>query len=176
MFDSNGILAQLLKTEIFNNKNLEFELNLKSEELSNNLDFKNIDLYFKIQESLIDLNKTKFNWKDYSTFKISDSLFFVKNGELILDGKILIEIKNLNEKYKFLLTPKNYRKELKKLDFNFSYNFVQKLLSLRDIKIDNDFNEKINTVLKNIFFKSNKLQNKIYIKNLLNEVIKFYAG
>ena len=103
-------------------------------------------------------------------------MFFVKNGELILDGKILIEIKNLNEIYKFLLTPKNYRKELKKLDFNFSYNFDQKLLSLRDIKIDNDFNEKINTVLKNIFFKSNKLQNKIYIKNLLNEVIKFYAG
>ena len=176
LFNVNGIISKSLKTEIFSNKNIDFELYISADKISYHQDFKNIILNFRIQEGLIDANKTKFQWKDFVDFKILDSLFLVKNGELILDGKVLIDIKNLNEIYKFLLTPKNLRKDLKIVDLNFSYNFDQKLLSLRDIKMDDQYNENINVILNNLILKSNKLQNKIYIKNILNEAIKFYAG
>ena len=176
LFNVNGIISQSLKTQIFNNKNIDFKLDISAEKLSYNQDFKNIILNFRIQDGLIDANKTKFKWKDFVDFKILDSLFLVKNNELILDGKVLIDINNLNEIYKFLLTPKNFRKDLKIVDLNFSYNFDQKSLSLRDIKLDNQYNENINIILNNLILKSNKLQNKIYIKNILNEAIKIYAG
>ena len=75
-----------------------------------------------------------------------------------------------------MLTPKNYRLKMKKISLNIRYNFDQKIMNLQNIKIDKQMNKKVNLTLKNIFFKSDKLQNKIYIKNIFNEAIKAYAG
>ena len=104
------------------------------------------------------------------------SLIFVKDGELILDGKLKIYIKNYKDIYKFLLTPKNYRNEIKKIDLNFTYNFDQNTAELKNIVIDNKFNQKVNKILNNIIIKKDNINNKIYFKNLLNEAIKNYVG
>ena len=80
------------------------------------------------------------------------------------------------EIYKFLLTPKNLRNEIKIIDLNFSYNFDQKIINFSDIKIDKKYNDKINKIVNNIILQENNLQNKIYFKNLLNEAIKNYSG
>ena len=93
-----------------------------------------------------------------------------------MDGKLKINIKDYNEIYKFLLTPKNYRNKIDQIDLNFTYNFDQKIAALKDIKIDNKINQNINKILSNIMIKKDDLQNKIYFKNLLNEAIKSYAG
>ena len=95
---------------------------------------------------------------------------------MVLDGKINITIKDYNKIYKFLLTPKNYRNQIKQLDFNFTYNFDQKIAELKDIKIDNKINKNINKILNNVILKKDNLQNKIYFKNLLNNAFKNYAG
>jgi len=104
------------------------------------------------------------------------SLIFVKDGELVLDGKLKISINNYKDIYKILLTPKNYRNEIRKIDLNFTYNFDQKTAELKDIKIDNKINQDINKILSNVILKKDDLQNKIYFKNLLNKAIKSYAG
>ena len=176
LFDTNAIIAQLLKTEIFNNKNIDFTLNIDAERIYNNSNFRNIKLNSKIQNGLIDTDKTKFQWKDTADFELVESLIFVKDGELILDGKLKINIKDYNEVYKFLLTPKNYRNQINQIDLNFSYNFDQKIAELKDIKIDNKINQNVNKILNNVILKKDDLQNKIYFKNLLNEAIKSYAG
>ena len=176
LFGNNAIITQLLKTEIFNNKNIDFKLNIDANRINKNSDFKNIKLNSKIHEGLIDTDKTKFEWKDIAEFELLESLIFVRNGELILDGKLKINIKDYKEVYKFLLTPKNYRNKISQIDLNFSYNFDQKIAALKDIKIDNKINQNINKILSNIILKKDDLQNKIYFKNLLNEAIKSYAG
>ena len=176
LFGSNAVIVQLLKTEIFNNKNIDFKLNLNAANVHNNSNFKNIILNSKIQEGLIDTDNTKFEWKDIADFKLSESLIFVRNGELVLDGKIKINVNDYEKLYKFLLTPKNYRNQIKQIDFNFTYNFDKKIAELKDIKIDKKINQSVNKILNNIFLKKDELQNKIYFKNLLNEAIKSYAG
>ena len=93
-----------------------------------------------------------------------------------MDGKLKINVKDYNEIYKFLLTPKNYRNKIDQIDLNFTYNFNQKKAVLKDIKIDDKINQNTNKILSNIILKKNYLQNKIYFKNLLNEAIKSYAG
>ena len=105
-----------------------------------------------------------------------ESLIFVRNGELVLDGKLKIKIKEFNKLYKFLLTPKNYREKINQIDLNFIYNFDQKIAELKDIKIDNKINDNVNEILSNVMLKKDDLQNKIYFKNLLNQAIKSYAG
>ena len=176
MFGSNDIIAQLLKTEIFNNKNIDFKLSINADNVYNNSNFRNINLNSKIQEGLIDTDNTKFEWRNFANFELLESLIFVRDGELILDGKLKINIKDYNEVYKFLLTPKNYRNQINQIDLNFSYNFDKKIAELNDIIIDNKINQNINKILNNIIFKKEHLQNKIYFKNLLNEAIKSYAG
>ena len=176
LFGSNAIIVQFLKTEILNNKNIDFKLKINADKIYKNYNFKDINLKSKIQDGLIDIDQTKFKWKNYAEFELLHSLIFVKNGELVLDGKLKIYIKNYKDIYKFLLTPKSYRNEIQKIDLNFTYNFDQKTAELKDIKIDNKINQNVNNILSNIIIKKDNLQNKIYFKNLLNKAIKSYSG
>jgi len=176
LFNSNALLAELLKSEILNNINLNFNLDINANKFKKYQGFDDIFLNFKIKEGLIDIDNTKFNWKDYAKFKILDSLIHVKNSELVLDGKLEIIIKDSQEIYKTLLTPKNYRTEIEKIELNFNYNFDQKILKLNDIRVDNVINKNVGNILKNLIVRSDKLQNKIYFKNMVNKAIKSYAG
>ncbi len=175
-FNSESSFVQLLKTEIFNSKNIDFEFYLNSNTFNNYPSFENINLNLKIKEGFIDIDNTSFEWKKISDFKIYDSLIFIKDGELILDSKLEINVDNYNEIYKFLLTPKNYRRKFNKIDLGFYYNFNQRSTKLKDIKIDGKMHNELNSVIGNVNLKENKLQNKIYFKNLLNKAIKAYAG
>ena len=44
------------------------------------------------------------------------------------------------------------------------------------IRIDNKLSQNINKVINSISLKNDDLQNKIYLKNLLNEAIRNYSG
>ena len=176
LFGTNAIIAELFKTEIFNNKNLDIKLNINANKIKKNRNFTNLFLKFKIQDGLIDIDDTKVEWKDNSIIKLSDTLIYVNEGKLFLDGRSQVNIMNFKNIYKFLLTPKNFRKEIKTIDFSFTYIFSEKAIMLSDIMIDGKYNQKVNKRLNNIYIRDNDLQNKIYFKNIMNDVIEAYAG
>lgn len=176
LFSSNAIIKELLKTEIFYNKNIDFNLIVAGNNINEFNDFKNVLLKSKIQEGLIDIDQTKMTWKNNIDLEFSNSLIFVKEGKLILDSNVEIKINNSNELYKFLVTPKNLRKKINKVNVNFTYLFDEKSININDIRINGKTLEKSNYTFNEILLKENKLQNKIYFKNLLNEVIKSYSG
>ena len=66
--------------------------------------------------------------------------------------------------------------EIKKIKFNFIYNFDQEITNLNNIEIDNLANPEVNNILGQFISKKNILQNRIYFKSLINEAIKSYAG
>ena len=105
-----------------------------------------------------------------------DSLIYIKDGKLILDANSEIDIINSDEVYKFLLTPKNLRKKINKMNLNFTYLFDDKVINITDIKVDGILNESLNDNFNQILLKDNNLQNKIYFKKLLNDAIRSYAG
>ena len=176
LFSANSIIRQLLKTEILNNKNIDFKLNIYAKKIKNFDNFTNIFLNSKIQEGLIDLDQTKFSWKDHINFNLTDSLIYVKNGKLILDANSEIDLINLDEVYKFLLTPKNLRKKIDKMNINFTYLFDEKTIIINDIKVDGFFNENLLKSFNKINLKDNILQNRIYLKKFINDAIKSYVG
>ena len=176
LLNSNSIIPQLLKTEILNNKNLNFNLNLKAKKILNYSNFKNILLNSQIKEGLIDVDGTEFNWRNFANFKLSDSLIYTKDGELILDANTQINILNNTEIYKFLQSPKKLRKKIKKINLNFNLNFDQKIINVNDVRIDDKANKNISEILKNILIKSDDLQNKIYFKKLINKALKNHLG
>jgi hypothetical protein len=176
LLDSNALFTQFLKTEILNDKNLNIDLSVYANKIDHYYSLVNVVMNSKIHEGLIDINNTKFNWKNYANFEILDSLIYVSENQLLLEGKLMINILNPQEIYKFLLTPKNHRIKIKNIELNFNYNFDQKILNLNDVKVNNLLNQNINDVLKSLTFRDNKLQNKVYFKNVINEAIKSYAG
>ena len=176
IFDPNLLFIQLVKTEIFNHKNLNFDLSINANQIKNYQNFKNLILKSKIKEGLIDFDKTKFSWSNYADFEISDSLLYVNENQLLLDGKLLVDVKNYNEIYKYLQISKNLRPKLDTLEFDFNYNFDQQIIDLNTIRLNGQFNEKVYDVLKKIILKSNKRKNKIYFKNIMKEAVAAYAG
>ena len=176
LFSTNGIIKQILKTEILNNKNIDFKLDISANKIKNFDNFVNIFLKSKIEEGLIDLDETNFNWKNHVNFNLIDSLIYIKDGKLILDTNSEIDIINSDEVYKFLLTPKNLRKKINKMNLNFTYLFDDKVINITDIKVDGILNESLNDNFNQILLKDNNLQNKIYFKKLLNDAIRSYAG
>jgi len=176
LLNPNSVLVQFLKTEILNNKNLNIKTSINANQIKSYADLINLILKVKISEGLIDINETSLSWLDYVDFKISDSLLYVKDNNLILDAFIVIKINDYNEVFKFFQTPRNYRKKIKKIEFNLNYNFDQLSAKLNDIKIDNFIHEEVSKNLNQLIFKDNKLQNRIYFKNLMNQAIKNYAG
>ena len=176
IFASNSFFSQLLKTEILNNKNLNIDLKINSKQTLEYQNIINVILNFKIKEGLIDIDATKFSWSDYVDFEISDSLLYVNKNQLILNGKLVLIINNYSEMYKFLQISKNSRPELKKIELDFNYNFDQQIMDLYNIKVDNKINESVNNTLNKIIIKKNKLQNKIYFKNIIKEAIIAYVG
>ena len=176
LLNSNNLIPQLLKTEVLNNKNLNFDINIYADKAENFNNF--IEIYFnsKIQEGLIDIDNTKFSWKDNANFYLEDSLIYVKDGELIIDGKFNLKIKDSDEIYQSLLTPKKYRNELNNIKANFVYNFDQKIVSLENITIDDKINKEVNEILKSLVLKKNRIQTIVYLKSILNNALKLYAG
>ncbi len=175
-FSSDSILTQFFKTEILNNKNLNIVSLINSNKILPYDNMTNLVAKIKVEEGLIDIDNTKFSWANYVDFEISDSLLYINDNNLILDGKFILNINNFNEIYKFLQTPRNYRKQLKKIEFNFNYNFDQEIVNFKDIKINDETNKKVNKVLNQFISKKSKIENRIHFKNLMNEAIKSYAG
>ncbi|MDC0864216.1 hypothetical protein OAP88_05125, partial [Candidatus Pelagibacter sp.] len=176
LFNPDTILVQLLKSELLNNKNLNINGIINAEQIIPFRDLNNLVFKFRIEDGLLDISETKFGWLDYVDFQIFDSLLYVKDNNLVLDGNISIDIHNSSEIYKFFQTPRNYRKEIKKIKFNFIYNFDQEITNLNNIEIDNLVNPEVNNILGQFISKETILQNRIYFKSLINEAIKSYVG
>ncbi len=176
LFGANAIIPELLRTSIFNNKNIDFKLKIIADKIQNYQNFVNFFLKFKIQEGLIDIDDTRIEWNDKAIIKLTDSLIFVKDGKLFLDGKSQINIMDFKNIYKYFLTPKNYRKKIKTIDLGFSYSFDEKALLINDIMVDGKYNQKVNKKLNTIYFRGSDMQNKIYLKNIINDLLKTYAG
>ena len=107
---------------------------------------------------------------------ITDSLIYIKDGKLILDANSEINITNLDEVYKFLLTPKSLRKKINKMNINFTYLFDEKIININDIRVNDKIDQNLINNINKIYLKDNILQNKIYFKKFLNDAIKIYAG
>jgi len=176
LFGTNAIITELLRTGILNSKNIDFKIKINANKIQNKRNFVNLILKSKIQEGLIDIDETQIEWKNNSIVKLSDTLIFVKDGKLFLDGRSKVNIKNIKNIYKFLLTPKNFRKKIKTIDFRFSYSFDEKVVIINDIIIDGKYNQKVNQKLNDIYFRGSDMQNKILFKNMTNDLLKAYAG
>ena len=100
LFNKESILFDLIKSELFNNINLNINIDLNVNDITN-IDELN-DLFFKlnIEQGNISPSDSTIMWKDDLKITLVESLFAYDESDVNLIGKILIDIKDVNDFYR----------------------------------------------------------------------------
>jgi hypothetical protein len=176
ILNKNGELFRLLDKKNLVHKNLNSEIVIDIKKLSKDNIFDSAIFFIKTDNGLIKFKDSTFNSKKWGSLKILSSDLYNNNNKLFLNSKITIYIRNQKNFYNIFQIPKIYRKDIKKINFDFVINFTSGTKKITNFQINNiisnNLTKKINKVIKNNSIDINKnFNNWIVLKRLLNIVI-----
>jgi hypothetical protein len=177
MINADSVYTEIFKNNILFNKNISAKISINSIENNNKLfDFAKIVL--NVNNGKINFNQTGFFNERIGQLKIVDSNLFLQNNDLILNSKIVIDLKNSSKFYSLLQTPKKSRTPLSKIEINLDYSLhndkiIINKVKFNDIKPGQNFQNLI-SIFNNQ--EVNNYKNFIKNKNLFNKLIEAYSG
>ena len=175
IFDVNSIFFEFLKTQLLFNENISANISLNTTFPKMDEVFNSAKINFNLVNGSINFNHSKLINNKIGSMKIMDSRLFLDKDKLILNADIEIDIKNSNNLFSFLQTPKNKRNLIKKVYFNFDYDFLADQVFLNNFRIDeNDSNTKMVKII-NEFYRDKK-QNLNMSRRMLNKLLSYYDG
>ena len=175
LFNINPILAEFIKSDLLFNENINIDTSMIVNSKSKKEIFHNAKLNFKINRGKINFNNTRFVNNEIGSLELINSNLFLRNGNLVFNGSILIDIKSSDKLFSFLNTSKSSRKKIKNILINLDYDFLTNQFTFHSIKIDNnDVNEQLLNIIED--FNGNNLNNFNKSRRLINEIIKTYEG
>ena len=176
LYNDGSIFFDLIKSEIFNNENLNAKINLDVKDITNIAELNNLKLIIGIEGGQINLSNSNLMWKDDLKITLEDSFFNYDEDGINLIGRLILDFKDLQNFYKSFQIKKNSRKEVKKVEIDFVYNFDQKTINFDNVKIDKKSNDKIEEYIDDYNLTKQKILNKITLKNFINNFFNNYAG
>ena len=176
LFNNDSIIFQMIKSELFNNDNLNILLNINVKNIVNINELNNLFLKVAIEEGEIRLSNSSIKWKDDLDIILNECLIDYENDEVKLIGDVKLKFKDIDNFYSSYQVKKDHRKKIQEIQLDFVYNFIQKKISFDNVKIDNMSNEKIDEFINKFDQRGTKVFNKITFKNFLNNFFGIYAG
>lgn len=176
LFTDESIFIDLIKSEIFNNQNLNANINLKIKDITNINELNNLELEINLNQGIINLSESKIHWKDDLIISMQDGILDYNDDGIFLTGRLIIQLEDLNNFYQSFQIKKMNRKKLKKIEVDFVYNFNRNKFQFDNIKIDNNSYENVDIFIDNYNSSEKKFFNKIIFKNFVKEFINNYSG
>ena len=170
MINHNGILLQIINSNILNNSNLNYKIDFRSKNIKNHRLLSDFVLCLIFDQKNFNFNGTELNFDNNVNIKIVESIYKSYDEGNVFSGKIIFLIKDENNLYKFFQTKKIYRKPLNKISFVFDYNFDNSELSVKEIQINDKSNDTIKSFQKKYERKKFDRLRKLEIKNFFNEI------
>ena len=126
---------------------------------------------FNITNGTINFNKSKFINNKIGYLEISNSNLSYINNDLVLNVDLLIKIKNSNNLFSLLQTPKKSRSDIEDIRVNLDFNFLSNQIDVKRIKFSgvekNDQSLKILNEFNDIndlnFHKTRRIFNKLLL-------------
>jgi len=174
-FNKNSILVNLLKTEIFNNKNLNGKLNIQIEGFNDliHIDSVKFDLLFEEGEILI--SNLIFIFKDNTIFNFKSVNVITEENKLKFIGDLSIDFNDIQSFYNHFQIVRSYRKNISQINSNFIFNFDDETFTLNELKIvgidkkiSDEFMNRFNSDKQNIF-------NKIVFRNKVRDFFEILS-
>ncbi len=176
LFKRDSLIVDIIKSEILNNDNLNINMDFNAKDITNIDELKFLSLKLNLDQGNINILNSKIMWKDDLEILMSEGLLNYDNNEIFLNGKLLIKAKDINDFYKSFQIKKIYRKDIKKIELDFVYNFDKNKLRFDNIIVDNNSNEKLDKFFENFNLSEKIISNKILFKNFLNNFFIVYSG
>ena len=172
----NPFFMEILKSQILNNKNLNAKINFDVKNIYDFDRFSDLSLKLKIEEGNYNFSDSKIIWKENVNVSFSDSFLNFDKEKINLNGRISFDVENQDEFYKFFQIKKDLRKNIKKIELDFNYDFFEEKITFDNLRIDNKSNKKIEAIVSNFNSKSQKFFNKVTFKNFVNNILLSYFG
>ena len=115
-------------------------------------------------------------WKKDLKIFFKETFLNYDDNEIKFIGKIFLNFKNIDNFYKSFQIPKNSRKKIDKVDFDFIYNLEKKTFSFDNVRIDGVENKNLKKYLDKFNLSKKIISNKIAFKNFVNNFFNAYAG
>ena len=172
----NPFFMEILKSQILNNKNLNALINFDVKNIYNFDRFSDLSIKLKIEEGNYNFSNSNIIWKENVNVDFSDSFLNFDKGKINLNGRTSFDVKNQDEFYKFFQIKKDLRKNIKKIELDFNYDFNEEKISFDNLRIDNKSNKKIEEIVSEFNSNSKKFFNKVTFKNFVNDILLAYFG
>ena len=115
-------------------------------------------------------------WKDDLEIIMNEGILNYDENEIYLTGKIIVNANNIDNFYKSFQINKNYRKDIKKIELDFVYNFNKNKFRFDNVRVDNIASEKLDRFIDTHNFDEKTFVNKIMFKNFINNFFISYSG
>jgi hypothetical protein len=174
-FNKNSIIVNLLKTEIFNNKNLNGKLNIQIEGFNDltHIDSVKFDIFFEEGEILI--SNLIFIFKDNTIFNFKSVNVIIEENKLKFIGDLSIDFNDIQSFYNHFQIVRSYRKNISQINSNFIFNFDDEIFTLNELKIvgidkkiSDEYLNRFNSDKQNIF-------NKIVFRNKVRDFFEILS-
>lgn len=176
LFNDDSILIDIIKSKIFNNKNLNSDINIIVKDITNIDELNNLFLRIKLDEGRIGFSNSSVMWRDNLKIILKDSQLNNENDEVNLTGKIIFEFNELDNFYRSFQIQKVYRKDIKEIQIDFVFNFDNKKIFFDNVRVDNSQNLELEKYVNDFNNNKNRIFNKITFKNFVNNFFAAYAG
>ena len=171
-----SLIIELLKSQILNNVNLNLDIDLTIKNILNSDKLNDLFLNIEILEGFINLSNSTIMWNNDLKITLKECFFDISNEGINLIGKLIFEFDKIEKFYSVYQIKKNKRKDLKKIEIDFLYNFEQNNFNFDNPKVDNEFNLNLETLIGDFNKKEIRSFNKITLKNFINKFFSAYAG
>jgi len=174
-FEKNSILINLIKSEIFNNKNLNGNIRVSLKKLN---DLRNIDLVnfeFLLEEGQIFITSMNLIFKDSAIFNFNNVNLINEDNKLKFIGDIQIVFKDIQNFYNHFQIEKNNRKNINQIDSNFIFNFDDQSFELNELKVSGFDNEISDQDLNQFNFEKQNILNEVLFKNKVRDFFKLIS-
>ncbi len=176
LFNNDSFFFDLIQSEILNNKNLNAILNFKVKDITNIDELNNLNLNVGIEEGNFGFSNSHIMWKDDLKIKFEEGLITIDDDGIKLVGTVYLNFKKVNNFYSSFQIPKKNRKKIEKIQLDFIYNFNNKEMRFDNPKVNGKQNPDLEELLNNFNSKSNRVFNKVKLKNFVNSFFRVYAG
>ena len=172
IFKNNSLVINLLKSEIFNNKNFNGKMNITIDGLN---DFNHIDKMkfdIKFEEGEIFLSSLNFIFKNSVVFNINNVSLILDENDLKFIGSINVNFENIQNFYNHFQIIRNYRKNINKISSNFILNFDEKIFEFNELKIKGIDKQTTDKYLRKFNSEKKDLFNKVILRNTVKDFFK----
>ena len=172
----NSLITNLIRSEIFNNQNLNANIVVKANSINGVNYLKDIELETYLNQGNFIIKNSNLNWQDSVIINVNNMQLQTSEDEAKFIGEINFFFKDLTKFYNYYQIRRNHRKNIRNMSLDFIFNLDQNKVSIDNFKIDNKSSEELNTFLSDFNSQNQSIFNKLRFRNFVKNFFINYDG